>query len=227
MLYIDIHSHGQFSYEADQNIVTIKSLSEKDLLGSVQEGTFSAGIHPWWTLDYTQEEIDTFKQKILDLCASKKLFAIGETGLDRVYKETFELQKELFKWHIDLSENEKLPLIIHSVRSGSDILEILKDRRPEMPWVFHDFRGNLELVQSIIKLHPHVYFSFGISLDNSQSIRELVRELDIKMVLLETDAQKHLDIYDVYLRASEQIGMDLALLKALLFQNYKRLCNLN
>jgi len=94
-----------------------------------------------------------------------------------------------------------------------------------MPWIFHDFRGNMELVSSITKLHPHVYFSFGISLDNSQTIRELIREIKIEKVFLETDAQKHLDIADIYLRASEQTGLNIDLLKSLLFQNFKRLCN--
>lgn len=224
MGFIDIHTHGQFRYEG-QNVTSIKSLSDKDLLAHQSEGLFSAGIHPWWTLDYSIEELESFKKKILSLCQSKSLFALGETGLDRVYKETFDLQKELFLWHIDLAEQEKLPLVIHSVRSGSDILEVLKSKRPQTPWIFHDFRGNMELVNAILKLHPHTYFSFGISLDNSQNMRELIREVKIENVFLETDAQKHLDIFDIYLRASEQLGMDVDLLKSLLMQNFKRLCS--
>ncbi|HLW56005.1 MAG TPA: TatD family hydrolase [Bacteriovoracaceae bacterium] len=224
MSFIDIHTHGQFSYEG-QNIISVKSLSDKELLDHNSDGMFSAGIHPWWTLDYSLEELENFKKKIIDLCRNDSLFALGETGLDRGYKETFDLQKELFLWHIELSEKEELPLVIHSVRSGSDILEILKSQKPQMPWIFHDFRGNMELVSSITKLHPHVYFSFGISLDNSQTIRELIREIKIEKVFLETDAQKHLDIADIYLRASEQTGLNIDLLKSLLFQNFKRLCN--
>lgn len=223
MTLIDIHTHGQFP--TGENTVSVKSLSDLEILNHRGEGMFSAGIHPWWTLDYTKAELESFKTKIQELCGERSLFALGETGLDRGYKETFELQKELFLWHIELAEKEKLPLIIHSVRTGSDILEILKYHKPQMPWIFHDFRGNMELVSAITKLHPNVYFSFGISLDNSQTIRELIREIKIEMVFLETDAQKHLDISDIYLRASEQTGLNLEFLKAQLFHNFKRLCN--
>lgn len=225
MEFIDIHTHGQFPYETEHDVTYIKSLSDTELLAHQKEGLFSAGIHPWWTLDYSPEELQQFKDKILHLCQTKSLFAIGETGLDRVYKETFALQLELFSWHIDLADKEQLPLIVHSVRSGSDILAILKEKKPRSPWIFHDFRGNMELVSAITKLHPHVYFSFGISLDNSQAVRELVRDLKMENIFLETDAQKHLDIKDIYLRASEQLGMDQDLVKSLLFQNFKRLCN--
>lgn len=225
MELIDIHTHGQFHYENEHDVTYIKSLSDVELLAHQKKGLFSAGIHPWWTLDYSAEELSLFKDKIMGLCKTKSLFAIGETGLDRVYKETFPLQLELFSWHIELAEKENLPLIIHSVRSGSDILEIIKEKKPRSPWIFHDFRGNMELAAAIMKLHPHVYFSFGISLDNSQAVRELIGELKIENIFLETDAQKHLDIKDIYLRASEQLGMDEELVKSLLFQNFKRLCN--
>lgn len=222
--FIDIHTHGQFAYGDTENIISIKSLNVEELSEQVASGLVSAGVHPWWTLDYTTEEINTFKEKILSLCDQNLLFAVGETGLDRVYKETFEQQKELFSWHIDLAQARDLPLIIHSVRSGSDILEILKEKKPSNPWIFHDFRGNLELVHAILILHSNVYFSFGISLDNSQSIRELIRELKPETILFETDAQKHLDISDIYLRASEQLGMDELLLKSIVMKNFSRLC---
>lgn len=223
--FVDIHTHGQFQYTTEQDVISVKSLNEKELSSLDAQGRVSAGIHPWWTLDYSASEIDQFKQQILTLCQNKSLFAIGETGLDRVYKDTFEQQKELFDWHIDLSEREELPLIIHSVRSGADILEILKNKRPTSPWVFHDFRGNLELINAILKLHSNCYFSFGISIDNSQNIRELIREIKPETILLETDAQKHLDICDIYLRASEQLGMDELLLRSIILKNYQRLCS--
>ena len=221
--YIDIHTHGQFTYEENE-VIFVKSLGVTEIAEGNAQGFFSAGIHPWWTLDYTKLELATFQESIVEMNLHQSLFAVGETGLDRVYKETLDEQKELFSWHIDFSEKNKLPLIIHSVRAGSDILEFLKDKKPTVPWIFHDFRGNKELVDAILKLHPTVYFSFGISLDNSQAIRELIREMPLEHIFLETDAQKHLDIRDIYLRASEQLGIDKALLKSIIAQNFKRVC---
>lgn len=224
--YIDIHSHGQFSYEDDE-VIVIKSLGSTEVAQCKGSGYFSAGIHPWWTLDFSVSELEGLKKNIEEMNLNASLFAVGETGLDRVYKETLEYQKELFIWHIDFSEKNKLPLIIHSVRAGSDILEVIKEKKPTLPWVFHDFRGNKELVDALLKLHSKIYFSFGISLDNSQQIRELIRELPLEHIFLETDAQKHLDIRDIYLRASEQLGIDENLLKSIIAQNFKRLCQKN
>ena len=92
-----------------------------------------------------------------------------------------------------------------------------------MPWIFHDFRGNAELVQSLLQLHPQSYFSFGLSLDNSPQVRELLPLIPLENLFLETDNQKHLDIHDIYLRAADQLKVDLEFLKAQIWHNFKKL----
>ena len=44
---------------------------------------------------------------------AEKCFALGECGLDKITASDFELQKEVFKKQIQLSEKYKKPLIIH------------------------------------------------------------------------------------------------------------------
>lgn len=186
----------------------------------------SAGIHPWWPEDHTKEEIIGFKTHLEALLAQGKLWAIGETGIDRAYPEFLEEQKELFHWHLDLAEKFQLPLVIHNVRSGSDFLQIMKDRRPTTPWIFHDFRGNETLMKDFLRLHPETYFSFGLSLDNSPQVRELLPLVPLQNMFLETDSQKHLDIHDIYLRAAECLHMDLEFLKSQIWLNFKKLAGL-
>lgn len=183
----------------------------------------SAGIHPWWPEDYTNNEIEQMKERVLRLLQEGRLWALGETGLDRMYPELLEKQKELFQWHLGLAEQAQLPLVIHSVRSGSDFLEILKQQKPKSPWIFHDFRGNEQLMRDLLRLHPKTYFSFGLSLDNSPQIRELLPHVPLEHMFLETDDQKHLDIHDIYLRASEQLKLDLEFLKSQLWLNFKKI----
>lgn len=182
----------------------------------------TAGIHPWWTEDFTRAEILKLQDQVLTLARSGKLWGIGETGIDRVYPETLEFQIELFHWHRELSEDLGLPLIIHNVRSGSDFLSIMKKNPPKTPWIFHDFRGNVELLKDLLRLHPESYFSFGLSIDNSPQIRELLPSVPLTNIFLETDSQKHLDIHEIYLRASEKIPLDLDFLKSQIWQNFKR-----
>jgi TatD DNase family protein len=218
--YLDIHTHRS---PADE-MVAVGCLTMENLRLEHTAHQFStAGIHPWWLEDISHDEIEKLKQHILNLLSARRLWGIGETGIDRLYPELLEQQKILFQWHFELAEIHQLPLIIHSVRSGSDFLEILKGKKPSTPWIFHDFRGNVELVHALLRLHPHCYFSFGLSLDNSPQVRELIPLIPLEQLFLETDAQKHLDIHDIYLRAAEQLGMDLELLKSQLWHNFKKM----
>lgn len=197
------------------------SMDELNLEKSTPQFT-SAGIHPWWLEDFTTAEIDKLKEHVFNMARTQKLWAIGETGIDRTIPELLTQQKELFLWHWKLAEEYGLPLVIHNVRSGSDFLEIIKKIKPTTPWIFHDFRGNEELIVQLLELHPDSYFSFGLSIDNSQAIRDLLPVVPVGNIFLETDNQKHLDIYDIYLRASERLGMDVEFLKSQVWLNFKK-----
>lgn len=208
-------------------MVAVASLSREEIQREEALGEYaSAGIHPWWLEEISAEEIDLLKNHITNMVQARRLWGIGETGFDRLYPEFLEQQKDLFQWHWQLAEAHQLPLIIHNVRSGSDFLEALKKKSPSVPWVFHDFRGNEELLKSLLKLHPHCYFSFGISLDNSPHIRELLPLIPLEHIFLETDNQKHLDIHDIYLRASEQLKVDVDYLKSQIWLNFKKITRL-
>jgi TatD DNase family protein len=219
--YLDIHTHLRISNP--ENVV-VSSLSMEEISHKTLIGSYScAGIHPWWLEEISQEVVDHLKANIIDLASKGKLWGVGETGLDRLYPEFFDQQKKLFLWHLDLSESLGLPLIIHNVRAGSDFLEIIKEKKPTVPWLFHDFRGNEELVKNLLRLHESCYFSFGISIDNSPQIRELLPQVPLENLFLETDNQKHLDIHEIYLRAAEQLHLDLDFLKSQLWLNFKKI----
>lgn len=219
--YLDIHTHRR---ENHSESVSVACLSVDELTReSTPKEYASAGIHPWWLEDYSKEEIDSLKAHILKLLDAGKLWAIGETGIDRAYPEFLELQKELFHWHLDLAEKHQLPLVIHSVRAGADFLQILKERKPTTAWIFHDFRGNEQLMKDLLRLHPKCYFSFGMSIDNSPQIRELLPLVPVENLFLETDDQKHLDIHDIFLRASHHMDMDVEFLKAQIWLNFRKI----
>ena len=218
--YLDIHAHGRSPLEAS---VSVNCLSYSELSSEKSSEFTSAGIHPWWIEDYSPAEIEEQKNHVLNLAQGNKLWAIGETGIDRAYPEFLDQQRELFLWHLELAEKYQLPMVIHSVRAGADFLQILKEKKPTTPWIFHDFRGNETLMKDFLRLHPECYFSFGLSLDNSPQIRELIPLVPITNLFLETDSQKHLDIHDIYLRAAERIGMDVEFLKAQLWLNFRKI----
>ena len=223
--YLNIHSHRR---EFIENSVTVGVLSADDLkIGRTYPDYSCAGIHPWWLEEFSHAEIEAFKDSIKSLVVKKSLWAIGETGIDRTMPEWLDRQKELFTWHMELAEEEKIPLIIHNVRAGADFLEIIKSRKPTSAWIFHDFRGSEELLRDLLRLHPRCFFSFGISIDNSPQIRELLPKVPVEHLFLETDDQKHLDIHDIYLRAAHHLQMDVNFLKSQIWLNFQKLVSKN
>ncbi len=219
--FLDIHTHRR---DQKSDFVSVGSLSVQEITsGELFKDFTSAGIHPWWLEDYTKSEIESLKSQIEKFVSMGLLWGIGETGIDRGYPEFLDEQKKLFHWHMELSEKFNLPLIIHSVKAGSDLLQILKEYRPKSPWIFHDFRGNETLVSELLRLHQGCYFSFGLSVDNSQQIRDLLPGIPLDKLFLETDEQKHLDIQEIYLRASHFLQIDLDLLKSQIWLNFNKI----
>lgn len=219
--YIDIHTHRRENHPGSVSVACL-SVDEINSESTPKEYA-SAGIHPWWLEDYTKEEIKSLRAHIEKMASQKKLWAIGETGIDRAYPEFLEEQKELFNWHLELAEKYNLPLVIHSVRAGADFLQILKEKRPAVAWIFHDFRGNETLMRDLLRLHPNCYFSFGMSIDNSPQVRELLPVVPVGNIFLETDDQKHLDIHDIFLRAAHHLDMDVDFLKAQIWLNFNKI----
>jgi TatD DNase family protein len=206
------------------DVVSVACLSVDEILSAQSPLDYAtAGIHPWWVEDYSLEKIENLKKAIEKLLAQGKVWGIGETGIDRGYPESLEQQKNLFHWHLELSEKHQLPLIVHSVRAGADFLQILKDKSPRSPWIFHDFRGSQQLLNDLVRLHSHCYFSFGISIDNSPQIRELLPLVAPERIFLETDEQKHLDIHDITVRAAHHLQMDVDSLKSQIWKNFRKI----
>lgn len=135
----------------------------------------SLGVHP---LNVEKEEFD-FKE----LLESKKVVAIGETGLDYFY-ENFnkEKQKKYFLKHIELARKIDLPLIVHSRKAFEDTYEILKDKN--VKGVLHCFTGNLNYLKRFLDLGFYIGFNgiiFKMNLD------KIIENTPKDRILIETD----------------------------------------
>jgi TatD DNase family protein len=181
---MDAHTH-RF-----QETPHIYVLSPEDLLASsVRSPFFCAGVHPWHVSRGGFERVRWWARQ--DGCV-----AIGETGLDRLHPH-WELQLVLFKQHWDLAEALGRPLVLHVVRSASDVMQMLKARRPKTPWLWHDFTGSVEAIPRLVKLHPELYFSCGLRLLQRPNFADIWTRIPPERRLLETDAAA-VAIHEVY-----------------------------
>jgi TatD DNase family protein len=171
---MDAHTHKKVSTPH----VYILSIDELNQARTTSQ-TYCAGVHPWHVDAVTLEQVEAMAQ-------NKECVAIGETGLDRLHPQ-LEKQMRLFEWHWDLAEKLNKPLILHMVRASSDVLELLKKRKPKTPWLWHDFTGPIEALPQLLKKQPQLYFSCGSRAIKSAQFNILWERIPRHLRMLESD----------------------------------------
>jgi TatD DNase family protein len=143
----------------------------------------AAGLYPT-ILDPDQaEQMHSFIRQ-----ERAKLVAIGEVGLDFwVVKEEAhkELQKEILKGFINLSQELDLPLNIHSRSAGRHAVALLLEHgatRVQM----HAFNGKASAALPAVE--AGFFFSIPPSVVRSRQKQKLVKHLPLSCLLVETDS---------------------------------------
>jgi TatD DNase family protein len=179
-------------------------------------GVHTLGIHPWeLKLPFDRLAFDKKWEELIK--RTDGVYAIGECGLDRVHENiaSIEDQKYVLIKHFEESAKRNIPIILHSVRAYSDVLEILKTLKFQQHVLLHAYGGNDHEMHELLK-YP-VYFSYGARLFNTDK-RLLITPID--NLLLETGDQLDYSIADIYKKASESLGVELSGLERTLEKNF-------
>ena len=125
--------------------------------------------------------------KYKELAKSSRVVGIGEIGLDYYWiSDNKEKQKEVFEYQVDLAEKYNLPIVVHSRESIQDTYNILKNHK--IKGTIHCFSSSLEMAKEFIKLGYKIGVGGTLTFKNSQRIQDIVSELELKNILLETDS---------------------------------------
>ena len=216
--FVDIHTH---TAKTDDDMVQIVNL---DILRDVPElGFYCYGIHPW-TLDDTDFQAEKALQTLEEKLKLPQVIALGEAGLDKIHKASFERQVAVFERQIDLSELLQKPMILHDVRSHNEIIALRKKRKAQQPWIVHGFSGTEQDVRQLIG--QGIYLSVGESLLHPErKIYKSFKFINLDYLFLETDMAE-IGIETVYEAAANLLGMDLSVLQTRIFANFARLFEL-
>jgi TatD DNase family protein len=146
----------------------------------------AVGVHPHDAKSMDNKTIDMLR----DLAANPKVKAIGEIGLDYHYDfSPREVQKQVFMMQIDLAKQLKLPIIVHDRESHGDIMELFnKMNVKDMGGVLHSFSGSIEMARECVKLGFYLSISGPLTFKNNVKTVEVVREIPLDMLLIETDS---------------------------------------
>lgn len=239
-MLIDTHAHLNFkAFDNDFDKVIEKCLAENlwvinvgsnyntskkaiDIAEKYDKGVFAAlALHPIHAKD---EDFDAEKYKELALSCtegSKKVVAIGETGLDyfKDYASFGDKQKEVFSKHLDLAKELNLPIIVHCRMAHNDVLEILKNYK--LSGVIHCFTGNWEQAEKYLDMG----FYLGINgIMYKFDLKEVIEKTPLNKILLETDCpylgkEKEQRNEPLFVR---EIARDIARIKGISFEEVAR-----
>ncbi len=143
------------------------------------------GLHPTNVKEDFEKELENVK-KWLD---KKNFVAVGEIGIDLYWdKAFFEQQVIALKNQIDLAKKHQLPIVIHARNSMEEIFEVLEEvQTPDLKGVFHCFSGNLDDAFRAIDMGYYLGIG-GVITYKKSNLPEIVREIELESILLETDA---------------------------------------
>ena len=213
--FIDIHTH---KIKSCDNLIQIVNL---DLNRPCPErGYYSYGIHPW-ALDNVDFQIEEALSLLEARLQSPNVLALGEAGLDKIHKASFERQVAVFERQIELSEALQKPMILHDVRSHNEIIALRKKHKAQMPWILHGFSGTEQDALQLIG--QGIYLSVGESLLHPErKIYKSFKFIDLDYLFLETDMAE-IEIESVYEAAANLLEMDLSALQTRIFASFARI----
>ena len=142
------------------------------------------GLHPYWADQHKKNDLIKLEQFIDNhLC-----IAIGECGLDyRPEQADKKKQQVFFQAQLEIAEEKKLPVIIHSVRATEDVIQQLR-KHPKLRGMVHSYSGSYEQALQIIDMGFYLSFGGAISYDRASKLRSIASKIPLSALLIETDA---------------------------------------
>ena len=143
------------------------------------------GLHPT-SVDEQYPEALSQVESWLD---REEFAAIGEIGIDLYWDTTYyRQQQEALKIQFQWAMERGMPVVIHSRESFQEIFEVIDqvdDGR--LYGIFHSFSGTAEDARRILDMGFKIGINGIVTFKNS-SLDQVVRDIDINDLVLETDA---------------------------------------
>ncbi len=203
-MIFDTHAHyddEQFDIDRDSLLLSMKEngigtivniganlASSKTTLELAHKYDFiygAVGVHPSDSAELNDDNFDSIRQ----MSADEKCVAIGEIGLDYYWPEPdHEIQKKWFVRQLDLAREVKLPVVIHSRDAAADTVQILKDNNAgDIGGVVHCFSYSKEVALVCVRMGFYIGVGGVLTFKNGKKMKEVVSEIPIEKIILETD----------------------------------------
>ena len=203
---IDTHTHLYLTEFADGGVEAVRKALSSGVnhlvFPNVDETTIEAmtvlhnlfphttsmamGLHPTEVGDDWEIITDRIEQRI----SGKNYVAVGEVGIDLYWdKSKAELQKKAFRRQIEIAQKYALPVIIHCREALPEVSDIIREKKPDIPLIFHSFTCSYEDVKALRAIcNPYFGINGVVTYKNAQTLRNALHEIGIAHMILETDS---------------------------------------
>jgi TatD DNase family protein len=150
----------------------------------------AVALHPTRTATMT----DADRAELERLARQPRVVAVGETGLDYYWTQRDprcappEVQRDAYRWHIDLAKRVGKPLMIHDRDAHGDVLAVLEQEGPPQNVILHCFSGDAAMARTCIDAGYVLSFSGMVTFRNARALREAAMLVPDGQLLVETDA---------------------------------------
>ncbi len=208
--YINIHTH--FKPQLNSEFV-VRNAYLKLTVAQLEQLPYavSVGLHPW---HIHQIPLTQLSDRLIDLATQKNVWAIGEIGIDRSIDIPVSTQIQYFETQLNVARALQKPVVIHAVRSVSDLMPYLK--KSKVPFIFHGFNGNIQQANELLKYSAKL--SFGKVLFDDK-MAEVFKQLPLDAFFLETD-NASVSIETIYQTAAQLKGLSVDELKSAVFNTF-------
>lgn len=143
------------------------------------------GLHPTSVSADYAEELEAVEYWL----GKRKFYGIGEIGIDLYWEQKYiQEQKDAFRHQVKLAKSLNLPIVIHLRNSFEEVYTIVKEEQDgTLKGIFHCFTGSLTEAKRVIDIGFLLGIGGVVTFKNS-NLDEVIKDVDIKNIVLETDA---------------------------------------
>ena len=126
---------------------------------------------------------------MLDRAHENKIVALGEIGLDFYWSNDFRKeQMEAFEHQIELSLRHNLPIAVHTRSAWDEMKEVMEGFRGRgVRGVFHAYSDGVQSYEQLRECGDFLFGIGGVVTFKKSPLAEVVREIPLEELLLETD----------------------------------------
>jgi TatD DNase family protein len=145
----------------------------------------TVGFHPHDAEQATPKAL----RQVANLASHRTVVGYGEIGLDYVKNYApIDVQRRVFSEQLHLAKELGLPVVIHDREAHDDVCRLIRSAGPfPKGGVMHCFSGDRQLAETMIDLGFSISIPGVVTFTKAHLLHEVVRAIDLKHLLLETD----------------------------------------